>query len=119
MATIGTRIYTAFKGRLVGKDSSGNRYYEARKERTADGHLKRWVLYTGAAEPTKVPPHWHGWLHYSTHDIPDESAAKPYDWIQPPQQNMTGTKLAYVPAGHASSNGARARTIADYEAWKP
>lgn len=119
MATIGTRIYTAFKGRLVGKDQLGNRYYEARKERTADGQLKRWVMYVGAAEPTKVPPHWHGWLHYTTNELPHEADAKPYSWVKEPMQNMTGTRLAYVPAGHASKGGARQKTVADYEAWKP
>lgn len=119
MATIGTKIYTAFKGKQVGKDATGNVYYEARREKTADGHLKRWVMYKGAAEPTKVPPHWHGWLHYTTNVLPQESAAKQYEWMKEPQQNMTGTKLAYVPAGHASKGGVRAKTIADYEAWKP
>lgn len=119
MATIGTRIYTALKGRLVGKDSLGNCYYEAHRELTADGKKKRWVMYVGAPEPTKVPPHWHGWLHYSTDAVPTEQAARPYSWIKDPQQNMTGTKLAYVPPGHPSKGGVRDRTVADYEAWKP
>jgi NADH:ubiquinone oxidoreductase subunit len=119
MATLGTRIYTALKGKLVGKDSCGNRYYEARSEKTADGHKKRWVMYEGAVEPTKVPPLWHGWLHYSTDTLPQEHDAKPYVWIREPQQNMTGTKLAYVPTGHVSRGGMRDKTVADYEAWKP
>jgi NADH:ubiquinone oxidoreductase subunit len=119
MATIGTRIYTALKGKLVGKDSYGNCYYEARAELTCDGKKKRWVMYAGAAEPSKVPPHWHGWLHYSTDTLPSEQDAKPYSWSIDPQQNMTGTRLAYVPPGHASKGGMRDRTVADYEAWKP
>lgn len=119
MATIGTRIYTALKGKLVGKDAYGNLYYEARAEKTATGQKKRWVIYQGMPEPSKVPPHWHGWLHYTTDNLPAEAQAKPYSWVQEPQQNMTGTKLAYVPAGHASRGGERSKTVADYEPWKP
>lgn len=119
MATIGTRIYTSLKGKLVGKDQFGNRYYEARKELTADGLKKRWVMYDGVPEASKVPPHWHGWLHYSTNVLPTDADAKPYDWIKEPQQNMTGTKLAYVPAGHVTRGGLRDKSTSDYEAWKP
>lgn len=119
MATIGTRIYTALHGRLVGKDSFGNAYYEARAQRTSTGHKKRWVMYTGAPEASKVPPHWHGWLHYTTDAVPQESDATPYSWVKPAQQNMTGTKFAYVPAGHVSRGGMREKSTADYEAWKP
>ncbi len=119
MATIGTRIYTALKGSFVGEDEYGNRYYEARSEKTADGHKKRWVVYKGLAEPTKVTAHWHGWLHYSTDTVPTKSTSPHYKWEKASQPNLTGTTLAYVPPGHVSRGGQRAPTTADYEAWKP
>lgn len=119
MATIGTRIYTAFKGRQVGKDAYGNKYYEAKSELTSEFKKKRWVIYNGLAEPSKVPPEWHGWLHYTTDALPQPGDAAPYGWIKEPQPNLTGTTLAYVPPGHVNRGGQRAATVADYQAWKP
>lgn len=119
MATIGTRIYTALKGRQVGQDALGNRYYEARGELTADGLKKRWVIYEGAPEPTKVPPEWFGWLHYTTNEVPTQDTARPYEWVKPRQPNLTGTSQAYVPQGHVNRGGKHAATVADYEPWKP
>ena len=75
MTTLGTWLYTALKGRLQGQDVYGNKYYEARSEKTASGHKKRWVIYNGEVEPSKVPPQWHGWLHYSTDQLPAQASS--------------------------------------------
>jgi NADH:ubiquinone oxidoreductase subunit len=75
-------------------------------------------MYNGLAEPSKVPPVWHGWLHYTSDVIPDKHPLE-YAWQKEAQPNLTGTTLAYVPPGHVSRGGKRAATIADYEAWKP
>ena len=40
MATLGTILYTFFKGRLVGRDEFGNKYYEAKSELTAEEQEK-------------------------------------------------------------------------------
>jgi NADH:ubiquinone oxidoreductase subunit len=119
MTTLGTLLYTAFKGRSVGKDGYGNKYYEAKRELTAGHKKKRWVIYNGLAEPSKVPPEWHGWLHYTTDRLPEREHSAQYAWMKEPQPNLTGTMLAYVPPGHVSRGGKRAATVADYEAWKP
>ena len=39
-ATLGTKFKTIFSGKFVGKDSSGNKYYQNKKGR-------RWVIYNG------------------------------------------------------------------------
>jgi NADH:ubiquinone oxidoreductase subunit len=119
MATIGTILYTVFKGRLLGQDKFGNKYYEAYREKTAGGLKKRWVMYNGYPEPSKVPPEWHGWLHYTSNVLPDNTAATQYSWIKEPMPNLTGTSLAYIPPGHVNSGQNRAATVADYVAWKP
>ena len=119
MATIGTRIYTALKGRRIGQDAYGNIYYEAKSEVTAEGKKKRWVIYNGLAEPTKVPPSWHGWLHYTLDITPTDTPPVHYEWVKEAQPNLTGTTLAYVPPGHVNRGGKRAHTVADYEPWKP
>lgn len=109
--TITTRLYTAVFGRLVGTDPFGNRYYTekcAPKGRPA----KRWVIYRGKAEPSKVPAAWHGWLHYTLPaPLPADASLH--------MPNLTGTKQAYVPPGSLLGTGVRAPASADYQAWKP
>ena len=120
MATIGTVLYTALHGRHVGTDAYGNKYYEARSDKASSGLKKRWVIYKGLAEPSKVPPTWHGWLHYTSNERPSGTGeAQPHAWGKEAQPNLTGTTLAYVPQGHVTRGGERAKTVADYEAWKP
>jgi NADH:ubiquinone oxidoreductase subunit len=111
---LGTKIFTFFNGKLVGKDNFGNCYFEAKKA-DKDGKRKRWVMYNGLAEPSKVPPQWHGWLHYTF----DEPLNDRYDWQKDFLPNLTGTDLAYKPPGAPSKGGHRDKATGDYEAWKP
>lgn len=108
--TIGTKIFTRLRGRLVGKDEFGNKYYEDKKPTG-----KRWVLFKGMAEPSKVPASWHGWLHGTTDKVLDGC----YDWQKPHMPNLTGTKNAYFPTGHKKKGGLRSKATGDYEAWQP
>lgn len=118
-ATIGTRIHTFLRGKQVGKDAFGNRYYEARGNWRQGAKKKRWVIYAGKAEPSKVPAEWHGWLHYTRDALPDAALAKQYRWQRQHLPNLTGTKHRYLPDGHLLQGGARAKSAADYEAWSP
>lgn len=116
-ATIGTKLHTLFHGTLVGRDEFGNRYYEARKLRTGEAHKRRWVMYHGIVDASKVPPAWHGWLHY-THAAPLPEG-KHYSWQKPHLPNLTGTMGRYLPKGHIAKGGKRAASVADYQPWKP
>lgn len=107
--TITTRLYTALFGTCVGKDTQGNRYYTRKN--------KRWVVYNGKAEPSRVPPEWHGWLHYTTRDLPSVSLIRP--WQKEAQPNLTGTLGAYLPPGHLSGAAQTPHSTAEYQAWKP
>lgn len=119
MTTIGTSLFTWFKGKQVGEDQFGNRYYEARKANT-EGRKRRWVIYARLAEPSLVPAHWHSWLHYTTDQLPNEESAHRYDWQKPHQPNLTGTSERYLPPGHMAAGGKRAKSASgDYEAWRP
>jgi len=118
MATIGTLLHSWLHGEFVGEDAYGNRYYQ-HKRTPKEGRRSRWVIYKGMAEPSKVPPHWHGWLHYSTDEVPTEQKARTYVWQKEPIPNLTGTGKAYVPSGHITRGGDRAAATADYQAWKP
>lgn len=112
----GTALYTLFFGKRIGDDIFGNRYYERKGARY--NRPQRWVVYRGLAEPSKVPPEWHGWLHH-IEECPPSDAMKPHDWQKPHQQNLTGSNGAYYPEGHILSGGKRAKATGDYQAWRP
>ncbi len=56
----------------IGTDSEGNKYYQT-KARKGYNHPRRWVIYNGEADASRVPPEWHGWLHYQTDEYPTDS----------------------------------------------
>src|SRR5499426_2764908 len=69
--TFGTQLWTRLYGELVGEDENGNHYYRTRggKIDKSLGFERRWVIYNGYAEASRVPPSWHGWLHHTV-DVP-------------------------------------------------
>lgn len=103
---------------LAGTDALGNRYYSA-APRKGNKRERRWVMYNGEAEASRVPPEWHGWLHYQTNDIPSENTGFRRPWQKPHQPNRTGTTAAYRPPGHVLEGGQRDKATGDYEAWTP
>jgi NADH:ubiquinone oxidoreductase subunit len=114
--TIGTRLFTWLHGQSVGRDAAGNVYYQERTPRDG-GRSRRWVIYAGVADASKVPPEWHAWLHFTTDAPLSELGRKP--WQKPHLPNLTGTPGGYRPAGHDYSGGVRAAATGDYEAWTP
>ncbi len=115
--TIGTRLFTYFRGTQVGQDSEGNRYYEERSHKPGHMRRRRWVMYSGVQEASAVPSEWHAWLHYTT-DAPISDANR-RPWQKPHLPNLTGTPQSYRPPGHDYEGGHRAAATGDYEAWTP
>lgn len=109
--TLNTQFFTWRKGVKVGEDDAGNRFYETR-----DGK-RRWVIFNGEAEASRVSPDWHGWLHHTWDQPPTEKPLVRKDWEKPHQENLTGTAAAYAPAG--SIRRPDPVTRKDYEAWSP
>lgn len=109
--TIGTQIFTARKGVKVGEDDQGNLFYETR-----DGK-RRWVIYNGEAEASRVSPDWHGWLHFTWDEPPTKTPVRRKAWEKPHRENLTGTPLAYAPPGSIRRPEPADRS--DYEAWSP
>lgn len=119
---LGTRLYTWFRGEPVGTDRFGNSYYRQKggvKTRADGRRERRWVVYQGSVEASRVPPDWHGWLHHTTNAVPTESTRSRHEWEREHQPNPTGTPLAYRPPGHELASGARAAATGDYEPWRP
>jgi len=118
-ATIGTLVDNALNGEHVGTDAQGNRYYRSTRRKMPDGRERRWVIYDGANDASRVPAEWHGWLHHSYDEVPESHLPPPRIWEVDYTPNATGTPLAYRPQGALERGGHRARATGDYEAWSP
>ncbi len=111
-------LHTLIKGKTVGKDASGNKYYRG-KARRGTTRERRWVIYANKTEASTVPAEWHGWLHHQTDRVPDDKSPYRKPWQKTHIPNMTGTDNAYLPPGHPARGGQRASTTSDYVAWTP
>jgi len=109
--TLNTQFYTWRKGEKVGEDEVGNIYYQ-----TSD-RKRRWVIFNGEAEASRVSPDWHGWLHHTWDEPPTKAPIARKTWEKPHQPNLTGTAMAYAPQG--SLRQAEPKERQDYEAWSP
>ncbi len=120
-STFGMDRFTRAKGEKVGNDEFGNTYYRSRngEKDKALGHERRWVIYNGEAEASRVPPGWAGWLAFTYEKAPSQEDYAPREWQQPHVPNMTGTALAYRPKGSTLGQGERQATGGDYKAWTP
>ena len=116
MTTLGTKLFTRFKGEFVGEDRYGNKYY-TEKTPGKGRRQKRWVIYKGIDDGSKVPAEWHAWLHYTVDQPLSEKAEDRYDWQKDHLPNLTGTKHAYKPQGHDLAGGKRSKATGDYESW--
>ncbi len=117
-ATIGTYLWSWRNGEQVGTDAQGNAYFRSRKK-SPDGRERRWVIYKGANDASRVPAEWHGWLHGSLDGVPQSDLPPPRIWEADYTPNATGTPEAYRPAGALERGGRRASASGDYEAWSP
>lgn len=109
--TLNTQLWTWRHGTKVGEDTQGNIFYENKDK------SRRWVIFNGEAEASRVDPDWHGWLHHTWDKTPSEAPLVHKPWQKPHQENLTGTALAYAPKGSIRRADPIARK--DYEAWTP
>lgn len=106
-------LLTWFKGSLIGQDSFGNKYYEIKGPEATN--MRRWVVYKGSPEASKVPAEWHGWLHHQAL-TPPSSGAKRWPWEKKHLPNLSGTAYGYHPS---DSYNTTKRTLKSYEIWEP
>ncbi|MDB5438996.1 MAG: NADH:ubiquinone oxidoreductase subunit [Caulobacteraceae bacterium] len=119
-ATIGIHFTIAKRGVFVGQDEFGNKYYQAKDNKDSyDDRKRRWVTYNGLAEASRVPPDWHGWLHYTFDEPPTVDPLMRRAWEKDHIPNMTGTVEAWRPQGAISESGQRPPATGDYQAWSP
>jgi len=116
-ASWGTVGYGLIGKKRVGEDHLGNVYWEGGRDTAGDP--RRWVIYSGTNDASRVPPEWFAWLARQLDAVPDQALAPPRAWQKPAVPNTTGTALAYRPAGALEKGGKRASATGDYEAWNP
>lgn len=115
-ATLGTRIGLRGK-KQMGTDYYGNAYFEGGRD--TNGQPRRWVMYPGSNDASRVAPEWFSWLHHQVEDVPELSMPPTRSWQKQGISNQTGTPFAYRPAGALEKGGKRAPVAGDYEAWTP
>ena len=115
-ATFGTWFSLRGKSK-VGEDADGNIYWEGGTD--PNGVTRRWVIYNGPNDASRIAPEWFSWLHHQIEQAPDQALPPVRAWEKPWEPNQTGTRNAYRPSGALEAGGQRARSTGDYEAWTP
>jgi NADH:ubiquinone oxidoreductase subunit len=119
LANIHINFVTWRRGAKVGSDRFGNVYYRSKTTPTG-ARERRWVIYAGEPDASKIPPEWHGWLHHTVKEpLPEGSSSLRKPWQQEHLPNLSGTTQAYRPPGHALAGGERVAATGDYEPWTP
>ena len=113
-ASWGTSIVTRRHGTEVGRDEAGNLYFEHKKD-----SRRRWVIYAGANDGSRVPPGWQAWLRGTIDELPEKGLPPKRKWEQEPVANLTGSDQAWRPSGSLRAQGQRPATTGDYSAWTP
>ena len=109
-------LYTRFFGQNIGQDEFGNKYYMSKA--TAN-KKRRWVIYNGYADSSKVPAKWHTWLHGVVDEIPSEQERSDKKWMKSHLPNLTGSDSAYRPSGSLSKKIVNDEQKGNYKSWSP
>ena len=104
--TLGTQLYTWRKGVKVGEDDAGNVFFKDKHDN------RRWVIYNGEVDASKIPVEWYSWMHFTPNKIEKTHELEKYDWQKPHQSNLTGTEEAYFP--NKNKDGVKKK----YTSWK-
>ena len=80
---------------------------------------RRWVIYAGDNDGSRVPPDWQLWLRGTIDDLPSEALPPVRRFQKKPTPNLTGTMAAFRPDGALGSGKIRPASTGDYEPWIP
>ena len=112
--TVGTNVFTFFKGKKVGEDYLGNSYFESKDKE------KRWCIYYDQSEASRICPEWNSWLRFISNTVPASNNIT-YDWQKFFKGNVTGLDGAYKPIIKRVErlDEDLDNYQSDYKAWKP
>ncbi len=103
---LGSLLYTYFWGRQIGVDLNDNRYYIQHKKHS----YKRWVIYNGIVDPSKIPVSWHIWLHSDCETIPrDPPEIQTPAHFSAKHTTKCTTSIANIPSS----------ALECYQSWSP
>tara|TARA_X000001036_G_scaffold377054_1_gene366686 strand:- start:92 stop:457 length:366 start_codon:yes stop_codon:yes gene_type:complete len=89
------KIYCHLFTKKVGTDDYGNLYFKKKSlSRKNNFRERRFIVYKGIVEASKVPQQWNAWLHHVLDDPPTKKEKKP-TWLKDHTPNFTGTNYAY------------------------
>tara|TARA_B100001093_G_C26656643_1_gene939929 strand:- start:171 stop:536 length:366 start_codon:yes stop_codon:yes gene_type:complete len=109
------KFYSILFARRVGVDDYGNTYFCKENNSPINNYRqRRWVIYQGAVEASKVPAEWNAWLHHVTQEIPKKTTRRP-NWIKKHLPNQTGT----VNAEKSKKMQINKKLEHIYSLWKP
>lgn len=104
------KFLAKFYTKKIGEDNFGNTYHISLFKNYL-GKNKRIVIYNSLDLHSKVPPMWHGWLHYMIDDIPRNP--KKIEWKKNYQPWLTRTKYKCTPPKLTNNKEP------NYKRWKP
>ena len=113
-ASWGTSIFSRRHGSEVGRDDDGNVYFQHKQD-----PRRRWVMYNGNNDGSRVPPNWQAWLRGTIDELPDKALGQARAFQKPPEPNMTGTMAAFRPDGALGGGKIRPASTGDYQPWTP
>tara|TARA_B100000886_G_scaffold334011_2_gene288910 strand:+ start:1113 stop:1478 length:366 start_codon:yes stop_codon:yes gene_type:complete len=109
------KLYCFLFAKKAGEDSYGNIYYFKKNNSPINNFRdRRFVLYKGVVEASKIPQEWNAWLHHRSIDVPKKISLKP-KWIKEHVPNLTGTPFAYEYKDR--KNKKKLKNI--YSVWSP
>ena len=89
------KIYCLIFAKKVGEDEYGNTYFTKKSYSPKNNFReRRFVIYKGIVEASKVPQRWNAWLHHVEETPPEKNIPKP-SWLKNHSPNLTGTPFSY------------------------
>lgn len=111
-----TSIKLLFTAKFIGEDEYKNRYFES-KHKDYLGRTKRFCIFHGIVEASKIPADWHAWMHHTTNS---PIQYKKLFWMKSHMPDTTGTLHAFIPNTHTHYNvygKSHLNKIQDYTPW--
>ena len=109
------KIYCLIFAKKIGVDEYGNTYFTKKSYSPKNNFReRRFIIYNGIVEASKVPQRWNAWLHHVEEDPPENNVSKP-SWSKKHSPNLTGTPFSYEYKLDESINTKRKKT----SIWKP
>lgn len=117
-----TKLYIKLRCKHVGSDLYGNQYF-IEKHFQSKKIAKRFVVFNGEPEASKVGAGWHAWIHHTTNEIPKtlENGKQKFHHkklLANHCPNLTGTIFAYNPS-LTHNKAAKNNNLLDYTPWQP